>query len=273
MDGHVQANATVFTYDYTGYQISRIVNLSSVNDNIDAKIYGAEFELVFNPLDGMRIDANIGYLNTEIQTSDASRSVDVMNRTQGDASLSVIKGFSGTNCVAPTSQLAQILGAINAGFITSALAVPAICRGDFAAAGIPGLGINPIVPTEGRSVETAGNSLPNSPEFTFSVGIQQTFRFGSSWSTTIRGDYYQQTDSYARIYNTEFDRIKGWSNVNLSWSIDNSDSGLSIMAYAKNLLDEDNITDVYLTDDSSGLFANAFLSDPQLIGLSVTKKF
>jgi outer membrane receptor protein involved in Fe transport len=261
-DGRLQANATVFAYDYKGYQISRIVNLSSVNDNIDAKLYGAELELVWSPLQGMRIDANVGYLHTEIQKSDATMSIDVMNRTQGDPSLTVIKGFSGTNCVAPTSQLAQILGAINAG-LAPALAVPTICGG----------GIAGITPTEGKATQVAGNELPNSPEFTFSVGIQQTFNINGSWATTLRGDYYQQTDSYARIYNTEFDRIKGWSNVNLSWSVDNSDLGLTIMAYAKNLLDEDNITDVYLTDDSSGLFANSFLSDPQLIGLSVTKRF
>jgi outer membrane receptor protein involved in Fe transport len=265
MDGRIQANGTVFAYDYQGYQISRIVNLSSVNDNIDAKIYGAEFELVFNPLEGMRIDANIGYLNTEIKASEASLSVDVMNRTQGDPSLSVIKGFSGTNCVAPTAQLAQVINFLNLGALgpNHALAIPAICDG----------GVLGIIPTDGTPIETAGNELPNSPEFTFSVGIQQTFNFGGGWSTTVRGDYYQQTDSYARIYNTEFDRIEGWSNVNVSWSVDNSDMGLSILAYAKNLLDEDNITDVYLTDDSSGLFANSFLSDPQLIGLSVTKKF
>jgi outer membrane receptor protein involved in Fe transport len=192
-----------------------------------------------------------------------------MNRTQGDPGLTVVKGSGGTNCVVTTSGVATVLNAINNGipFPLTATDMLGICSGAFA-------GFGPtLVPNEGVPTETAGNSLPNSPEFTFSVGIQQTFNFGGGWSTTIRGDYYQQTDSYARIYNTEFDRIEGWSNVNLSWSVDNSDTGLSILAYAKNLLDEDNITDVYLTDDSSGLFANAFVSDPQLIGLSVTKKF
>jgi hypothetical protein len=45
------------------------------------------------------------------------------------------------------------------------------------------------------------------------------------------------------------------------------------MLYVKNLLDDDNIVDTYLTDDSSGLYLNTFMSDPRLIGGSVTWKF
>jgi outer membrane receptor protein involved in Fe transport len=86
-------------------------------------------------------------------------------------------------------------------------------------------------------------------------------------------DYYRQSESYARFYNTEFDRLESWDNVNVSWSFDNADIGVSVLLYAKNLLDDDHITDTYLTDDSSGLFVNTFLNEPRLVGAAVSWKF
>ena len=40
-----------------------------------------------------------------------------------------------------------------------------------------------------------------------------------------------------------------------------------------NVGDETAITDSYLTDDSSGLFRNIFLTDPQTYGLRVSQAF
>jgi len=277
-NGRLQLNGTVFAYDYQGYQISRIVNLTSVNDNIDADISGAEFEVAFQPFDGTRLDANIGFLKTEIR-GDVS-SVDVMNRTQGNSALTLIKGFSGTNCVAPTAAVAAVVGAINGGAVPTTT-LPSVCPsanfpyGRFSARetrpGANYLGFA-IEPGEGVPVSLEGKELPNSPHLTISVGAQQTFSMGADWSTTVRADYYHQSDSYTRFYNTEFDRINGWSNVNLSLSLDNA-AGVSFLVYAKNLLDDDNIVDTYLTDDSSGLFVNTFVNDPRLVGAAVTWKF
>jgi outer membrane receptor protein involved in Fe transport len=53
----------------------------------------------------------------------------------------------------------------------------------------------------------------------------------------------------------------------------NRDAGWIFEAYVKNLTDEESITDTYLTDDSSGLFRNAFFTEPQTFGISVTKTF
>ena len=263
-DDTLQLNATAFYYDYNGYQISRIVNLTSVNDNIDAKIHGVELELAWQPLRDSRIDANIGYLKTEIQ---GGSSVDVMNRTQGDPTLTVVKGFSGTNCVIPTAAVAGLLTAINApGSTTSVLAIPTLCNGPNAV--IPG-----VSPSDGVSVSLDGKELPSAPHWTFNVGAQQSFNLDSEWRGTLRVDYYHQTDSFARFYNSEYDRVKGWTNVNLSLAVDNSTSGWNWLFYVKNLLGDDNITDSYLTDDSSGLWTNTFLTDPRLVGLSITKKF
>ena len=49
-NGPVRLNLTAFYYDYKGLQLSRIVARTSVNDNTDAEIYGAEAEAVFRPI-------------------------------------------------------------------------------------------------------------------------------------------------------------------------------------------------------------------------------
>ena len=50
--GKIILNLTGFYYDYKGLQLSRIVARTSVNDNVDAKIYGLEAEAVLRPHSG-----------------------------------------------------------------------------------------------------------------------------------------------------------------------------------------------------------------------------
>jgi outer membrane receptor protein involved in Fe transport len=275
-DGRVQLNANVFHYDYEGYQVSRIVNLTAVNDNIDAKIYGAELEFIWQPFDALRLDGNVGYLQTEIQNG---ASVDVMNRTQGNPALSVVKGTdSGTNCVVPTAGLATFIGALNAQLPvvpdpTAPGGVRALrptdmlgaCSGAFAAFG--------MTPSDGIPVQLEGKELPNSPHWTFNLGAQTSFDLNSSWRGTLRGDFYHQTETFSRMYNSEFDRLRDWSNVNVSLGVDNEAAGWNVLMYVKNVLNDDNISDAFLTDDSSGLWSNTFLTDPRMYGVSLTKRF
>src|SRR3546814_6840079 len=73
-------------------------------------------------------------------------------------------------------------------------------------------------PNGGRGffADLGGNELPNSPRLTFNLGAQYTaFIDGGDWELTFRGDYYRQSKSFARVYNTEYDRLKAWDNLNL----------------------------------------------------------
>ena len=63
------------------------------------------------------------------------------------------------------------------------------------------------------------------------------------------------------------------SNVNLTLTVSNKDIGWSVDAFVKNATDEEAITDTYLTDDSSGLFRNAFYSEPRTYGIAVSKSW
>ncbi|MCE3289883.1 MAG: TonB-dependent receptor, partial [Caulobacter sp.] len=266
-DGRMVANVTAFHYDYIGYQVSKIVNRTSVNENIDAKIYGLELETIWQPIDDLRLNANIGYLHTEIGKSE---SIDTFDRTQGDPNLVVVKSSAASNCVVPLALAQGYLNTSNAVnnpfFLILGNNLPPSDPGY-----IPGLCAHPLA-TDGVAVNLKGNELPNSPEFTISLGAQYTMRWGD-WDATLRGDYYHQTETFSRIYNSDADKLDSWSNVNATFTVANENWGLSFEIFAKNLTDEEVLTDTYLTDDSSGLFRNGFYGEPRTFGISVTKTF
>ena len=261
MDGSLLLNLTGFHYDYKGYQVSKIVNRTSINENIDAKIKGLELESIWTPIRALRFNAAIGYLDTSIGNS---QSIDVFNRTQGDPNLILFKTASASNCVVPVATAQAYLG------IANAINNPFFMV--FGGGGFPGL-CNAAGASDGVPVNLKGKELPNSPHWTTSLGAQYTMELTSDWTATLRGDYYKQTDSFARIYNSPADKIKGWQNLNATLTIDNDPMKLSVELYVKNATDEEPINDFYLTDDSSGLFRNAFYGDPRTYGIAVTKKF
>lgn len=269
-DGTVQANATVFFYDYGGYQVSKIVNRTSLNENIDAEVRGFEFEGIWNPLDNLTLNLTLGILDTEIVSGD---SVDLLDLTQGNPALTVLKASDASNCAAPTAGLATLAAIIQGlpgaptvpGVTGNPTAILGVCSGAFA-----GLG---ITPSGGVPVKLSGKELPNSPKMTLAIGAEYTFELGGDWELTARADYYWQDEMYSRIYNTISDRIDAYSNVNLTLILNNFENGVFAEAFVKNLADDDTIVDAYLTDDSSGLFQNVFLSEPRLIGVTIGKRW
>ncbi|WP_308238116.1 TonB-dependent receptor domain-containing protein [Phenylobacterium sp. J367] len=280
--GSLVLNLTGFYYDYKGYQVSKIINRTSINENIDAQVMGAEFETIWQPVDGLRLNAQIGYLNTEIK--DAS-SIDTFNRTQGVAGLQLVKSSAASNCVVSTAAAQTALAISNGqvpGFTPNPFNLLGVCT--LASAAGAGTNINGTgaiaagtnafggLVSEGVSVDLDGNELPNSPEWTVSLGAQYSWTLGS-WDATLRGDYYKQTKTFARIYNSAADRIKGWDNLNFTFTVQNADNGIEVGAFVKNATDEAAVTDFYLTDDSSGLFRNVFYTEPRTYGISVAKRW
>ncbi|ADG09304.1 TonB-dependent receptor [Caulobacter segnis] len=294
MGGSLLFNATGFAYDYKGYQISKIVNRTSVNENVDAKIYGLELETIWSPVRNLKLNANVGYLHTKIGSGVTS--IDTMNRTQSNPAYTVVKvgpnsSAVGANCVLATAGVATILGAgagatlpwacSGAAAYQAFLSTPAAAGG----AGLPaptaaflanatglytyGAGYS----IEGVAADLSGNELPNSPHWTTSIGAQYTFELSDGWSATLRGDYYRQSKQFARAYNTEYDRLKAWDNGNLTLKVEKPEWGLSIDAYVKNIGNKLPIVDAYTTDDSSGLFTNVITGEPRLYGVAITKSW
>jgi outer membrane receptor protein involved in Fe transport len=102
LDGRLTLNGDVFYYDYTGYQISQIVNRSAINLNFDAKIWGAELETDWRPVENLRLGFKLGYERTRM--AKGSQAVDTMDRTAGNPNWFVSAPFPTlpANCVLPT---------------------------------------------------------------------------------------------------------------------------------------------------------------------------
>ena len=130
------------------------------------------------------------------------------------------------------------------------------------------VGFDPTQPAinngEGFAKPLGGNKLPNAPPFTASFGAQYTVPITSNWAGTLRGDYYWQDYSWARVFNDNpYDRLRGYTNVNLSLIFTNQ-NGWQVMGYLKNVFDTTAITGAFLNSDDSELTTNVFLTDPQI---------
>ena len=287
--GAMQLNGTAFMYDYQGYQISQIVNRTSANFNVDAEIRGLELETIWNPASTFLINANLGFLDAEVVDTFG---VDTLDRTNGRSDLVVLKQFVGaSNCVVSAQGYATILGAIAAGNVPGVTpgATLGLCSGAFAGAeaafGVPDVTytdsngqlqtIGGLTPFDGDAKNLDGNALPGTPETTFNFGAEYTWEgvFNDAWDLRLRGDYYYQADSFSRVWNTPRDVLESWDNVNLSLQLMNTDNDWSIEVFGKNITDEEVITGAYLTDDSSGLFTNVFLTEPSTYGVTVSKRW
>ena len=72
------------------FQVSKIVSRTSINENIDAEIWGAELETVFQPFAGLRLEAGASYLDTDIQSA---RSIDTRDPSGGVPGTLAVKDF------------------------------------------------------------------------------------------------------------------------------------------------------------------------------------
>lgn len=284
--GLLQLNASAFMYDYEGYQITQIINRTSANFNIDAELQGFELEAQWSPVENLLLTTNIGLLDTEIKDSFA---IDVLDRANGRADLVVLKNaVNFANCVVSAEGYATILGAIAAGGLAPGSSA-GLCTGAFAGAEATfGVGtvsyvdsngetqtIGGLTPFDGEAKDLSGNSIPGAPEATVSFGAEYTWGglFGGTWDVTARGDYYYQADSFSRVWNTGRDELDSWDNVNLALVLANIENDWTIELFGKNITDEEVITGAYLTDDSSGLFTNIFLTEPRTYGVTVSKRW
>lgn len=263
-NGGLTLNLTGFYYDYSGYQISALVQRTAVNVNLDAKTKGLEFETIVRPVRPLRLNATIGYLDSAIGTSSQ---LDTLDRTGGNANYVVVKTASSSNCIAPAAGVAAVLTAINNGTLPAATNISGVCAGTFAGAPYN------AAPLDGIAKNVTGNDLPNAPRITAALGAELDLPLGRDWNVALRGDYYMQGRSFARIFNSPSDRLARWSNANATLTLSNARWGLDATVFARNLFNKDTIVGSSLTDDIFGLTRAVFLLDPRIYGVSLKKTF
>ena len=303
LDGSLTLNGDIFYYNYTGYQISEIVDRTAINNNYNAHVEGAEVEANWEPLPGLKFNFAGGWEDTAAAGGDSG--VDLMDRTAGNPNWVVVKPFvsQASNCILPTYVVAALLvtssQASGTGNGTDGIAGACSNAYQYNVDPVTDLPYkpNPVFPTdyknpyfdpspypgfnpatapnngEGISKNLSGNRLPNAPPFTVSLGGEYSMPVSEDWVGTLRADFYWQADSWARIFNDNpYDRLHGYTNLNLSLIL-MSANGWQVMGYVKNVFDTTAITGDFLNSDDSGLTTNVFLTDPRLFGVRVTKQF
>jgi len=317
LDGALTLNGDAFFYNYKGYQISRIVDRTSINDNFNATVRGAELETSWEPVPGLKFNFAGGYEDTRVDNGQSS--VDLIDRADlaNHPGWMVVKPFvtQASNCVLPVYVIVEMLKTTDSAGYTSS-GINAAC-GDAYSLGddpltlqpyvaYPGVGQGYSVPDypgfdpragtpgdpytgqntyngvdygpapnngQGFSKNLSGNQLPNAPHFTTSLAADYTIPVSEDWAATLHGDFYWQSQSFARIFNDRpYDKIRGYSTTNLALIL-TSAGGWQVMGYLKNVFNVTAITGDFLNSDDSGLTTNVFLTDPRLFGVRVTKNW
>jgi iron complex outermembrane recepter protein len=291
LDGGITLNGDVFYYDYKGYQISQIVDRTSINLNFDAKVKGAELESSWEPLPGLKFNFAGGYEATSVNKG--QKAIDLIDRTAGTPGWLVVKPFvtDTSNCILPAYVIRELAQQPQA-----PLAAATIC--DAAYSGITGsivhlhlsdFGITNFDPSSPNATnngagpapnngagfykDLGGNELPSAPHFTTSLSAEYTMPVSEDWAATLHSDFYWQSQSFARIFNDRpYDKIRGYSNVNLALIL-TSANGWQVMGYLKNVFDTTAITGAFLNSDDTALSTNIFTTDPRLFGVRVTKNW
>lgn len=237
MDGTMQLNGAVFYYDYQDLQQSKIVSVTSLNQNSDAEILGAELEMVWLPTDRLAVTLSMSLLDTEIQdfstvdTANPNASTDPALATQGVISVNGINFLTtypaDGNCEQP-----------------------------------------PGNPCAGIPVSLDGNSIGGSPEFSYNLGLAYTLPMSNGMDMVFSTNYYWQDEYYANNFNNDQGLVDEWEVWNGSVRLNGGDGQWYVEGWVKNILDEDYVTGQYLTSSVSSLFTNQFILDPQTYGLT-----
>jgi len=254
LDGTLQANGSIFFYDYQDLQVSKIINRSSFNGNTDAEIFGVEAELAWAPNEHWLLNGNFAYLKAEVV---GFEDVDPRDPTNSQADQTLIKdSLLATNCVVdmPVAEFE----ALDVG-------------GQFnSCAGLTEMGL-PVY--DGVEMDLDGNALQNAPEYSLSLGGQYTFYLPQNHTLDLRVDYYWQDEMYARMFNKPVDKIDSWDVWNAQANLMSADRSWYVRAYMKNIKDDDHMVGQYLTGASSGLFTNVFTIEPRTYGIALGYNF
>ncbi len=300
LDDTLQLNLTAFYYKYKGLQLSRIVNRTSINDNVDANIWGVEVEGVIRPIPPLAVNLGFSYLNTEV-ASDLFVA-NPRDPSGGRSDAVIIKDITnGANC-AVTSNVGN--AAISNGFVAGANqainagAIPGLqagaglraptafptgsgingATGAFSVCGVlTALSANPAagvsVTPVGVEQNLRGRDLPQAPEYKVSLGVQYTVDLQNGMTIVPRWDLNFTGQSYGNIFNGPINRINAYEVMNAQVQINGQDDAWFIRGYIQNITDNQAITGLYVTDQSSGLFTNIFTLEPRRYGIAAGFRF
>ncbi|MBY6218509.1 TonB-dependent receptor [Qipengyuania aquimaris] len=285
LDGALQFNATAFYYKYKDLQLSRIIARTSVNDTIDADIWGLEFETIIRPDYNWLVNMNVSFLNAEVAGDQFFSNP--RDPGGGDPDAVIIKDITnGALCAVTGAGANAFVAAVNGGLgLQGPTAFPSdggiastgafsICSAlDAQATAIGALFGGVQVLSPGVQVNLKGNKLPQAPEMKASLGVQYTAEFDNGMTLVPRFDIAFTGEQYGNVFNGPVNRIEPFVQANAQIQLNSADENWYVRGWVQNIFDSDSVTGLYVTDASSGLFSNIFTLDPRRYGIAVGAKF
>ncbi len=280
--GQLRLNLTGFYYQYKNLQLSRIVARTSVNDNVDADIYGVEAEAIMSPIPAFVVNMNASYLHSKVSSDKFL--VNPRDVSGGRADAVIIKDITNaSNCVVVPNVAGN--AALSNGYVAAVnraiglrapTAIPTVAAtGAFGICSV--LGANAaasgVSVLDGVTTNIRGNRLPQAPTYKWSVGAQYTIDFANGMSLVPRADLNYTGGLSGSIFNTQIDRIQGYEVVNMQVQLNAREDRFYVRAYVQNLTNNDATTGQYVTDQSAGLFTNIFTIEPRRYGVAAGFKF
>ena len=295
LNGTLRANLTAFYYKYKGLQISSIQQRTSVNENINASIYGLEGEFVIQPVQAFTVNMTASYLHATVsgdqflvnpadpsgRRGDAVIVKDITNA----AACSVSPKVAGNSALA-NGYVASVNAGLNAAIPGLGLKAPVafpdgsgltpgttgafgLCSALAASASAAGVNVDFV----GTPVNVRGNTLPQAPTYKFSAGAQYVIDFSNGMSMTPRADIAFTGNSWGSVHNTLVNRIESYYVINAQLQVNGPDNKWYLRAFVQNLTNNNAVTGLYVTDQTSGLFTNIFTLEPRRYGAAVGFNF
>ena len=227
-------NTEAFYYDYKDLQVVLVDGVAIRTENAaKAQVWGFDVEAVMEPVPGLRLNTQLGYLNTEFRDYN---SIDPVN---SEATLEKNK------CLLDP---ATFIDAIEA-------------RGE-----TPNCGA-------AFNRDLRGNSLSRAPEWTVTVGAEYDFYLGDFGSLTPRISYYWQDDTYYRAFNDPLDLQEAYhlTDVKLTWR--DANERWLVEAFLNNVENARIYQNVVVGPNVVGSPLNAYYGPPRMWGFRVGYKY
>ena len=264
LDGAMLLNAAYFQNTTDGMLISSIVNAGSRNVNTDAEISGLEGNMVLFLSETTSIDVTMLMAESEITDLTLINPVNINNAT----SRALLPPALGGGLVASLGDGGLLtVGNTDAGLVYKFAGFMCLDPfNPFAPVGAGGCA-NPGIP-----VDVSGNKLPQSPELSYSIGLNQDFT-GENGTTTARLVYRYMDEREGTVYNQPHLRMPEHKFFDATVTYRPNNGNWFVKLEAKNLADDRYIGSWYLASGLQGGNKFATVTEPRTWGLAFGTSF
>jgi outer membrane receptor protein involved in Fe transport len=287
-DGAMLFNASIFMNDTKGMLISNIENAGSVNYNVDAEIKGFEGNMI--AFLGETTSIDVSWLLVESELGDQTMP-DPLNPAGLVALMDVNPAafIPGVGCATATGLCGPTAfgtgvqglpldpqGAVQYGYGMDAAGniVPV-----FKSAGYLCLApFNPLnevdcpAGAQGSNVSISGNSLPQSPDSSYSIGFNQDM-MTENGVVSFRAAYRYQAEREGNVFNQARARMPETEYLDVSFNYVPNEGNWNLKFFIKNANDDQFVGTWAASSALQGGAQFATYTDPQIYGISFGTTF